>query len=259
MEYVSAIVLAAGRGLRFSRPNSFTPGGGIPPSVRRYAGRAKVSKPLVKIDSQPLIIYCLKTLSSHLYIKDIVLVVNAENKEAIVREIARYKITKIKRVVMGGPRRQDSVKSGLKAQGAYADLVLIHDAARPFIDKGMVGSVIREAQTCGAAIVGVPVKATIKQVIRSGGQEARSRFAVEKTLDRSRLWEIQTPQVFKKDLILRAYKKFASHTEVTDDAMLVERLGVKVSIVLGSYNNIKITTPEDLVLAQGIAKKWNIG
>ena len=255
MEHVSAIVLAAGRGLRLFHPNGFTPGGAIPLSVRRCAGKSEVSKPLVKIDSQPLIIYCLKTLSSHPCIKDIVLVVNAENKEAILREIARYKIVKIKRVVMGGPRRQDSVKSGLDAQGAHADLVLIHDAARPFIDKGMVTSVIREAQSCGAAIVGVPVKATIKEV-RSQKSEVRSRFAVEKTLDRSRLWEIQTPQVFKKDLILRAYKKFASHTEVTDDAMLVERLGVKVSIVLGSYNNIKITTPEDLILAQGIAKKW---
>lgn len=229
MIYASAIVLAAGRGKRFA---------------------SGVSKPLVKIGSQPLIIYCLKALGEHPSIKDIVVVVNTENKEAVVSQIARYRIAKISAVVIGGVLRQDSVRCGLKAIGADTDLVLIHDAARPFIDKGRITSVITQAKSTGAATLGVPVKATIKQ--------ARGKFVV-RTLDRDSLWEIQTPQVFRKGLILEAYRKFAGLLEVTDDAMLVEKLGVKVSIALGSYYNIKITTPEDLVLAQGIARKWNTG
>jgi 2-C-methyl-D-erythritol 4-phosphate cytidylyltransferase len=139
------------------------------------------------------------------------------------------------------------VANGLKAIGPQADLILIHDAARPFITKGLVSSVIKEARKAGAAIAAVPVKATIKKV--------KNGSVVEKTLDRGKLWEIQTPQVFKKDLILKAYKKF-KRIPATDDAMLVERLGAKVSVVLGSYSNIKITTPEDLIIAKGIAGSW---
>ena len=122
---------------------------------------------------------------------------------------------------------------------------MIHDAARPFIDKDTVTAVIKTAQNTGAAIVGVPVKATIKKLT--------GKFVVKATIEREGLWEIQTPQVFKKRLILNAYKKFGN-ADVTDDAMLVEKLGQRVSVVLGSYNNIKVTTPEDLILAQAIAK-----
>jgi len=236
--YVTAIVLAAGKGLRFSRFNSFTVRGG--------------TKPLIKVNSKPIIIRCLGILSQHPYIKDIIVVANSKNSISITREIKQYRIKKIKDIILGGRLRQDSVINGLKAMDMRTGLVLIHDAVRPFIDKDMVSSVIKEASRYGAAIVGAPVKDTVKKVRKSGNQEVRSRI-VEKTLNRDELWEIQTPQVFKKKLILEAYERFGN-IEVTDDASLVEKLRVKVKVVRGSYNNIKITTPEDLILAEAIAK-----
>ena len=243
--YVTAIVLAAGKGLRFSRPNSFTVRGGIPTHKSKMveSGISGVPKPLVEINSKPIIIYCLKIISKHPSIKDIVVVVNAQIRNRIIKAIKRYRISKIIRVVAGGRRRQDSVYQGLGAIDERTDLVLIHDGVRPFITKGIITSVIKKAKDTGAAIVGVPVKATVKEV--------SSKFVVKRTLERDNLWEIQTPQVFGKDLILRAYEK-SGNADVTDDAMLVEKLGAKVSAVLGSYDNIKITTPEDLRLAEAI-------
>lgn len=228
--YVTAIVLAAGKGLRF---------------------KSRVAKLLVEINSQPLIIYCLNTLNRHPCVKDIVVVVNPDNFSGIVSRIRKYKIGRIKKVVLGGRLRQDSVFNGLKAVDIKSNLVLIHDAARPFIAKNTISRLIKEAGRQGAAIAGVPVKATIKEV-HSSQVTVHNMPLVKRTLNRNNLWEIQTPQVFKKDLLLRAYKKFGG-SEVSDDAALVEKLGVKVSIVPGSYNNIKLTTPEDLVIAEAIA------
>ncbi|MBI3990692.1 MAG: 2-C-methyl-D-erythritol 4-phosphate cytidylyltransferase [Candidatus Omnitrophica bacterium] len=221
--YVTAVVVAAGKGLRL---------------------RSKVSKPLIKINSRPIIVYSLNTLSKHLYIKDIIVVANRKNLEGIRNIIKQYHIKKVKDVVLGGRLRQDSVFNGLIATDSRTEMVLIHDAGRPFIDEEIVSSVIKAARKYKAAIVGVPAKATIKKVL--------GRF-VKKTLDRDSLWEIQTPQVFERGLILKAYNRFGN-TGATDDAMLVEKLGVKISVVAGTYKNIKITTPEDLLLAQAIAK-----
>lgn len=232
--YVSAIVLAAGRSQRF---------------------KSKISKPLAEFNAKPVIIHCLDILAKHPYIQDIVLVVNRKNLKEITNKIRQYKIKKLKGLVLGGRRRQDSVMNGLKAIDKRSDLVLVHDGVRPFIDKATLSSVIKEAERAGAAIVGVPVKATIKKIKNQKPKTKNQKsFLVEKTFHRDNLWEIQTPQVFKKDLILEAYKKFGN-TEVTDDASLVERLGRKVKIVRGSYLNIKITTPEDLIFAEAIAKK----
>jgi len=255
--YVTAIVLAAGKGSRLG---------------------LKVSKPLVEINSQPIIVYCLKIFSRHPYVKDIIVVINSKNSKSIINKIKQYRISKIRHIVKGGLRRQDSVLCGLRAIDSRSDLVLIHDSARPFLSHRLVSSVIAEAKRSKAAIAGVPVKATIKKVTKSVRKPPRrgqshpstwfgcahhkslragkvtSKFEVKETLNREDLWEVQTPQVFSKDLILKAYKKYASNIQVTDDAMLVEKLGVRVSIVRGSYNNIKITTPEDLLIAQAIAK-----
>lgn len=256
--HVSAIVLAAGKGTRFSRPNSFTVRGGTPTHINKIieSGKSNVSKPLVKINSKPIIVFCLKTLSKHPYIKDIVVVVNSKNKEDIVRKISQYRIGKIKGIVLGGKRRQDSVRSGLKVIDNSTKLVLIHDGTRPFIDKQTVTSVIKEAQKIGAAIVGVPVRATIKKV-KSKKLKVKSKFIVAETINRNNLWEIQTPQVFKKELVLKAYEKFGN-TNVTDDASLVERSGHRVGVVMGSYFNIKVTTPEDLMIAKAILEAQNL-
>jgi 2-C-methyl-D-erythritol 4-phosphate cytidylyltransferase len=219
---LSAIILAAGQGRRL---------------------KVAVPKPLVKIGAEPVIIYSLSTLNKHPDIDEIVVVLSAENQSRIVKTIKSYSFKKIKSFVLGGKRRQDSVYNGLKKISLNADWVLIHDSARPFIDRKSVTKVIAAARKTGAAILGMPVKATIKS-IKAG--------LVDSTLERSNLWEIQTPQVFKKELILKAYNEY-SKVNVTDDASLVEKLGKKVRIVPGSYENIKITTQEDLLFARAIA------
>ncbi|MDD5432256.1 MAG: 2-C-methyl-D-erythritol 4-phosphate cytidylyltransferase [Candidatus Omnitrophica bacterium] len=225
--FVSAIVLAAGQGKRF---------------------KCRTSKPLVRIGNNSIIKYSLKTLSEIPYVKSIIVVGNRYNLKGVLREVKDFK--KVREVVLGGKERQDSVMNGLKSVENNADLILIHDAARPFVSKTDVCLVIKEAKKTGAAILGVPVKATIKEGTRHKVQ-GRSKDVVKKTLDRSCLWEIHTPQVFKKEIILEAFKKYA-RLPVTDDSMLVEKLGKKVSLVKGSYNNIKITTPEDRRIAKAI-------
>ncbi len=174
--HVTAIVLAAGKGLRL---------------------KSKISKPLIKVDYKPLIIYSLNTLSKHPYIKDNIVVGNRRNLQDIRDKIRQYHINKIKDVVLGGRLRKISVFNGLRATDKQARMVLIHDAGRPFIDKETVSAVIKAARRWGAAIVGVPVKATIKKVASHDGGVRR----VKETIDRSSLWEIQTPQVCKRDLI----------------------------------------------------------
>ena len=231
MKHVTAILLAGGRGSRI---------------------RSAVSKPLIKINSQPLIGFSLRTLQAHPQIKDIIVVVNARNKIGIAGVIEKSRLTKVIHFVEGGKRRQDSVYNALRFLPEAADLVLIHDAARPFVSAKVVVSAIRIANRYGAAIVGVPVKATIKKVRGKGVSD--KGYVVKKTLDRNNLWEIQTPQVFKKEIIVKAYAKFIDLT-VTDDAALVEKLGKRIHVVEGEYSNIKVTTPEDLVLAEAIARK----
>ncbi|MBU2221870.1 MAG: 2-C-methyl-D-erythritol 4-phosphate cytidylyltransferase, partial [Candidatus Omnitrophica bacterium] len=143
--YLSAIVLAAGKGERF---------------------RSRLPKPVVRLNSRPVIIYSLDILSRHPLIKEIILVVNSLNRGKIAGAVNKYRIPKISRMVEGGARRQDSVYKGLKALDDKTDLVLIHDCGRPFIDKRIVDSVVRAANKYGAAIAGVPLKSTIKKGAR---------------------------------------------------------------------------------------------
>ena len=231
MNYVSAVVLAAGKGSRF-----------------KYS----VPKPLVKINAKPVIVYSLETLSRHPAIKEIIVVTNAQNRRSVNYAIRKYRILKVSAVIGGGRRRQDSVYNGLRSLSRKTDIVLIHDGARPFINSGVISRSIEKARSSGAAITAVPVKATVKKA---------KGLVVTETVDRKDLWEIQTPQVFKKELILRAYERFRK-CDVTDDAMLVEKLGAPVKLVEGSYNNIKITTTEDLPIAEAIARErglWSRG
>ncbi len=230
--WVSAIVLAAGQGLRL---------------------RSKVAKPLVKVKGRPVFIYSLVTLSSHPWIKDIIVAVNSANCRDIVRAIKKYRIKKIRAIVLGGKRRQDSVRQAIRVIDKRASLIFIHDAVRPFINHRQVSELIKEAKKSSAAILAVPVKDTIKEATLSYFP-GKDKFKVKKTLERKKLWEVQTPQVFSRALILKAYSKFGN-AQVTDDAMLVEKLKAPVSLVMGSYDNIKITTPEDLVIAEAILSK----
>ena len=230
--HVTAILLAAGKGSRF---------------------KSRISKPLVKLGGSPIIDFSLKTLSRHPLVKDIILVVNSGNIGSISALVNKSGYKKIRALVLGGDRRQDSVFNALKKVSAQSQLVLIHDSARPFVKFREISALLARARSSGAAILGVPVKATIKQVTKSQGHKVTGNFTVKRTLDRNFLWEIQTPQVFRQDWLLEANRKFTK-VDVTDDAGLVEKLGKRIVLVQGSYDNIKITTPEDLYLAEAILR-----
>jgi 2-C-methyl-D-erythritol 4-phosphate cytidylyltransferase len=224
--YITAIIVAAGKGKRF---------------------KSDISKPLVKLDGRPMLYYSLRVFSRVAAVKNIIVVANRGNKAAIIRLVRAAGFDKVSAIVEGGARRQDSVRNGLKRICARTDFILVHDAARPLISPALVQSVIRAAASVGAAVAAVPVKATIKESRRDRSQ----RPAVARTLDRSKLWEVQTPQVFRKALLLDAYSRFGD-ASVTDDASLVEKNRAPVALAPGAYSNIKITTPEDAAIARAL-------
>ena len=220
--FVSVIVAAAGLGLRL---NKFKP------------------KPLIKLKNKPIFVHTLDALIPNPNIKEIILVVSQNILGSTKRYLNKYKLRKIKHIVIGGSRRCDSVKNALGYVSPCANLIMIHDAVRPFIEKDLISRVINKAARSGAAIPAVAIKSAIKEI--------DSKQRVIKTLKRDKIYEVQTPQVFKRALIINAYRSF-SKTQAVDDSTLVERLGKKVSVVLGSYLNIKITTAEDLIFARSI-------
>lgn len=215
-----AIITAAGQGKRMGSPKQF-----------------------IKIGGRPMLWWTLSVFQKTKAIDEIILVVNAEEKN----QTKGFKFSKIKKVVAGGRERQDSVNNGLKALPENTEIVVIHDGARPLVTAGMIEAAIHQAKKHGAAVVGVPVKDTIKLVNPKPG-------TVNRTLQRDRVWAAQTPQVFKRDLIMRAYQKYGKQ-KVTDDAMLVEKMGKPVKMLMGSYLNLKITTPDDLLLAEALLGK----
>ena len=144
-----------------------------------------------------------------------------------------------------GTERQDSVYNGLLRVPTDCNMVAVHDVARPLVTEEEVLNVINDGYQHGAAVLGVPMKATVK--------ESEDGQFVLKTIQRSRLWEVHTPQVIKKDLLLQGFKKVSEQKlEVTDDVSIIEALGLSVKLTLGEYTNIKITTPEDIQVAEGI-------
>jgi 2-C-methyl-D-erythritol 4-phosphate cytidylyltransferase len=231
--HVTAILLAGGKGERL---------------------KSRIDKPLVKLGGAAVIKYSLELLNRHALVKDIILVVSRSNKDELISFVKASGSRKVSAFVVGGARRQDSVFNALNKLSSEADLVLVHDSCRPFVSGDQVSALITRARKAGAAILGVPVKATIKEVTcRNAGRQAATRIFVKRTLERRKLFEVQTPQVFRRELIVNAYKKFNKH-DATDDAALIERSGKPVELVCGSYENIKITTPEDLIIAGAILK-----
>jgi 2-C-methyl-D-erythritol 4-phosphate cytidylyltransferase len=216
---------------------------------RRMKKREKI---FISLCGKPLITYALEVLNNFSIIDEIILVVSRVNQERVRHKIVKkYHLGKITQIVIGGATRTDSVCKGLKKVSEETDFVLIHDGARPFIEEKMIATSLQGAKRFGAAIVGVPVSSTIKKV--------REGLFVDSTLAREELWEIQTPQVFKAQLIKEAYHKAQLEgIQATDDSSLVERIGHKVKIVVGSYNNIKITTPEDLTVAEAILRRHKL-
>ena len=218
----AAIVLAAGSGKRMN---------------------SKVHKQYLVIQDRPVLYYSLKAFEDSA-VDEIVLVVGKGEEEFCRKEIVdKYGISKVKAIVEGGKERYHSVFEGLK-QTSDADYVLIHDGARPFVNQDIIRRCMQEVQKYQACVVGMPVKDTIKIADEEG--------YAKQTPDRKNVWMIQTPQTFSYALIYEAYEEMlkTEDTAITDDAMVLERIkGKKSKLIEGSYRNIKITTPEDLLIA----------
>jgi 2-C-methyl-D-erythritol 4-phosphate cytidylyltransferase len=197
-----------------------------------------IDKVFALIDGEPLLAKTVGAFEACPAIDDVVVVV-ARQSLAQGRKVAKdYAWRKVVAVCPGGPRRQDSVKAGLSRLTGCA-WVVIHDGARPCIEPSLIERGLVAARESGAAVAGVPVRDTIKIVSR--------RRLVQQTPARQNLWAAQTPQVFRYDLIAEAYGQIDA--DVTDDASLVEQLGHRVEVYMGSYQNIKVTTPDDLAIA----------
>lgn len=227
-EKCTAIVLAAGRGKRMG---------------------TEVQKQYLDICGKPVIYYSLEVFEKSAIIDEIILVVG-ENQESYCRQeiVEKYGFEKVKAIVEGGAERYHSVWHGL--QNVTEGYVFIHDGARPFVTEDILQRAYEDVCAHKACVVGMPVKDTIKVSDNNG-------FVVE-TPKRSSLWMIQTPQVFDLNLVKEAYHKLIEEKveNVTDDAMVVEQMmGHEIKLVLGSYENIKITTPEDLEIANTFLKK----
>jgi 2-C-methyl-D-erythritol 4-phosphate cytidylyltransferase len=203
-------------------------------------------KPFVKLRSKPLLWYALEALNNSPHIDKIVLVVAGKFVKKSRDLVKKYNLKKIEYIVPGGRTRSDSVLNGLNLVDKDTDYVLIHDGVRPFLEKHLIRESLIAARRFGASCVSVPVKPTIKKA---------KKGYIENTLKRSILWEAQTPQVFKREVILKAYRNRRLLKRATDDSSLVEESGYKVRIVTGSYRNIKVTTKEDLILAKALLKR----
>jgi 2-C-methyl-D-erythritol 4-phosphate cytidylyltransferase len=230
-----AVVLAAGSGSRMNQD---------------------VKKQYMDLGGKPLIYYSLKAFEESI-VDDIVLVVSRGDVDTVRREIVdKYGFDKVTAIVEGGLARYHSVRLGLQAAARDCDYAFIHDGARPFIDRDIILRALQAVKEYKACVVGMPAKDTIKIADDKG-------FAAS-TPDRNLMWTVQTPQVFSYSMILELYQKLdrdegelmARGINITDDAMVVEYYtDTKVKLVEGSYDNIKITTPEDVAVAEAILER----
>ena len=198
------------------------------------------------LGGKPLVARVLETLESVEEIDEIIPVIKDEYMASAAALIEEYGITKVRRIAPGGAERQDSVFHGLKLVENPDSIVVIHDGARPLVEPVHIRNAITSLEGCDGVVVAVPVKDTVKEAV--GGM-------IRRTLDRGTLWAVQTPQVFRFRVLYAAYEKAMQESfYATDDSALVERSGGAVRIVQGAYTNIKITTPEDLLAAEGFLK-----
>lgn len=222
----SVVIVSAGRGSRM---------------------KADINKQFLKLQNKEVIAHTIDKFYNNENIGEIIVVVREDEAEFFkINIIEKYGYKNIK-IAFGGSERQDSVYNGLKMVDENCKIVLIHDGARPFVNNETIDNAIESAKENKCVIVGVPVKDTIKVIDKNNN--------VCDTPDRSTLWSIQTPQVFDFSLIMKAHEKAREDNYYgTDDSMLVEYFGQKVKVVEGSYNNIKITTPEDLKISEEILR-----
>lgn len=226
--HVTAIIVAAGAGRRIGGPST---------------------KTYLPVAGRPLILRTLDRIFATSAISDVVLVVAAADIDLCRHLLSCDAFLKERAYDLqaGGTTRQESVRCGLAKLAAATDVVMIHDGARPFVSSALIDRCIEAAVVHGAAVVGLPVRDTMKRVGADG--------YVQRTMERAGLWEIQTPQIFRRDLIVAAHDwAVRQGIEANDDAMVVESMGKPVFVVEGERNNFKITVPEDLQLAEAMIR-----
>ncbi len=228
--YVTAIIAAAGMGTRMKK---------------------SLNKQFLMIDNTPVLEHTLKKFDNSKYVDYIIVVIKETDITYLGDVLSSLKLNKKFKIVYGGATRPDSIFNALKNLPDSTDIVLTHDGARPFIETELIDKSIEEVVNTEALVVGVPVKDTIKV--------SKSDLNVDFTPVRSELFQIQTPQVFLKNVIVSAYNRLMEEGFTgTDDASFVEKNGGKVKILMGSYKNIKITTPEDLLIAEVLINSTEI-
>ncbi|MDO8358246.1 MAG: 2-C-methyl-D-erythritol 4-phosphate cytidylyltransferase [Nitrospirota bacterium] len=222
---VVAVVPAAGKGLRM--------GGAVP-------------KQFLSLGGEPIVVHSLRALQSAACIHDIILAVPSADLDYCRNDlVVRYGFSKVTKVVPGGKERQDSVRLGLEHVPEETEIVLVHDAVRPFVTVAMIEAVVAAARQHGGAIIALPMRDTVKQV--------GSDHLIQRTVDRQPLWLAQTPQAFRMDWLREAHRKAkVEGVPATDDAFLFEWMGHSVVVVEGSGENIKVTRPEDMVIGEAI-------
>lgn len=203
-------------------------------------------KQFLTVGGVPLMVHALRTLQEAPMVQEIILAVPAVDHDYCAREVvAAYGLSKVRRIVAGGAERQNSVGAALDAVDPQFDLVLVHDAVRPFLTEDMIERVCEAAARHGGAIIAIPARDTLKEV--------GAHREIQRTVDRGRLWQAQTPQAFRREILQRAHEKARADAYLgTDEADLVQRLGETVVVVEGSGENIKVTRPEDLVIGEAI-------
>ncbi len=204
--------------------------------------KSRIPKPLVLLKGKPIFIYALMVMEQCRAIESVIVAVDRRNLREFKRWIQKFGLRKVKHVVSGGVRRSDSVRNALAFLDEDTQAVVVHDAARPFVTADLIEKAVSWFPKEKGVIVALPVKPTIKKV------DPKNLY-VQETLLRDGLFEVQTPQVFQKELLQEAYRRMLS-CDPTDDAVLVEKMGVKVKVIKGDDRNIKITTPEDLKIAR---------
>ena len=216
---LGVVIVAAGRGLRMHG----------------------VDKIFALINGMPVIAYSLRTFAAIPQVSRIALVLSEDKVRDARRLATAFGMGKVAATCAGGERRRDSVRAGLEALGD-CDWVAVHDGARPLVDKATVTRGLKAALETGAAVSAVPAKDTIKVVSDDG--------SVRETPPRESLWQVQTPQIFRYEALMQAHEE--CNGDFTDDASMIESLGSPVKVFMGSYRNVKVTTPEDLAVVEAL-------
>lgn len=223
----TAVIVAAGKGKRMG---------------------TEISKQFLPLGGKEILAHTVEKFEKAEKIRDIILVTGEDSLQDVQEMAQEYGWEKIRSVVAGGKERQDSVWNGLQEVSEDTEIVLIHDGVRPFVTEDILNGSIETALEMGGCVAGVPAKDTIKVC-------NRENIAVA-TPDRSTLWQIQTPQTFRRERIIKAYEQAKADGFVgTDDASLAEHSGYPVKVIMGSYRNIKITTKEDLLIGEAFLKE----